>query len=666
MSMTSNSATGLSHSGDEQPLISRAGWLWIGGIGAMFVVLHYNFLVRMFRVATGEWGGDWSHALIVPLIGAYFINQNRDRLAVTPRRAYWPGLLVLFVGLFSFAWCIYPVRNDMLQGYSMIVSLMGLVLFLLGPAMMRVLWFPIAYLALGVKVSERFWEQIAWQLQLIAAKAAALALQLLGVDATVSGSTIELVYSKGGQWVVDQLNVAEACSGLRMLMAFVALGAAMAYLVERAWWKRVVMLLLAVPIAVLVNIARVTAVGLLSTINKQMATGDFHIFVGMLMLIPAAGLFMLVGWVLDNVVIDEQPANHPPPAPLPEGLSPTEAAVSRSALPMIYGGLLGAGLAVMIGVEYALLLAIDRPEDLFGGRLNTAMAMGLSLVGLVVLAVFVWVIRRLTRPDSDDHYGEQRGSTGASLGVAAGVLLAAVLGLNGVVAATKTVLIKQAVPIRLPLHQIPRQVGTWMMIEEEPRLRAEALEALGTRQYITRRYRDQSWPNQSPESVARLHVAYYTGTPDTVPHVPDRCYVAGGMQRVGMGSTRVELSGPAYRRSGDVWLAANRLSPIEVQVPEKDFDATIFTFNQQDHPSNQSNVIYFFIANGKFLPTPEWVRATAFDPRDRYSYYCKVEVGMFGVVDPETASERAGAFLSAILPEIMACMPDWAQVQKGQ
>ena len=294
----------------DGPLIRPKGWLLILALGALFVTFHWHFIYRMYKIATHEWGGNWSHALIVPLISGYFVYQNAHRLAQTPARVYWPGLVVLFGGMFSFAWGIYPGRNDMLQGYSMILALLGLVLFLLGPKMMRVLWFPILYLGLAVKISDRYWEQIAWYLQLVAARSSTVLLQLIGIDTSVEGSTIELMFMRNGQWLTEKLNVAEACSGLRMLMAFIALGAAMAYLVERPWWHRLLMLGLTVPIAVMVNVGRVTTLGLLTIYKKELASGDFHVFVGILMLIPAAGLFWLVGWILDHIIIrgeDESP-----------------------------------------------------------------------------------------------------------------------------------------------------------------------------------------------------------------------------------------------------------------------------------------------------------------------------------------------------------------------
>jgi len=664
MRMTSTSSMNLSNRDTTRRLIPMQGWLWIGVLGVLFILFHRTFLWRMIRIATGQWGGDWSHALIVPVISIYFVSQNRDRLAAIGRRVYWPGLIVLLVGLFGSAWSIYPIRNDMFQGYSMIVCLFGLVLFLMGPAMMRLLWFPIIYLSLGVKISDKYWEQIAWKLQLIAAKSATVVIQCLQVDATVKGSTIEITAMRGGQWVVEKINVAEACSGLRMLMAFIALGAAMAYLTDRAWWKRVVMLVLAVPIAMVVNIGRVTVIGLLTLVDKGMASGDFHVFVGMLMLIPAAGLFMLVGWVLDRVVIDETDSSNdesgadPPSPAISSTAKPVEGRWTRVVLGLVIGGLLTA----MIGIEYGLLLAMSRPGEFFGGYLTTGMAQGLGAVGVLLVMVVFWFVIRLVRPES----GINRGPSSVSLGMSMGVLLTSVLGLNGVVQATRTVLIKKAVPLRVPLFRIPTKVRGWEMISEDPRLSKEALESLGTKQYISRVYKDTGRANTSAESFARLHVAYYTGTPDTVPHVPDRCFVGAGMDRIGRELIMLELTGPGLRQTDDGWASVSTLNPKGVRLPDVNIQATIFTFVNPARPTQLSNVVYFFAANGNYLPTPEWVRAKGFDPRDRYSYYCKIEVGMFGVGDTRVASERVEAFLSVMLPEIMACLPDWADVTAGR
>ncbi|NJL31260.1 MAG: exosortase/archaeosortase family protein [Phycisphaerales bacterium] len=224
-------------------------------------------------------------------------------------RAYGDG--VFLVGLFSYAWWLGPGRNDMLQGYSMILALFGLLLFALGPAPMSVLWFAVLYLSLAVKVAPRWWDMLAWNLRQVAAMLSAHSINLvgapLGLQAELKGSTIELM--EGFRKIEPAMEVEDACSGLRMLMAFIALGVAMAFLGRRLWWQRTIMVAMCVPIAVIVNVGRILVLAFVKVYgNPEMAQGDFHLLIGMFMLVPAAGLFWLLGWVLDKMVVyDDEP-----------------------------------------------------------------------------------------------------------------------------------------------------------------------------------------------------------------------------------------------------------------------------------------------------------------------------------------------------------------------
>lgn len=309
-------------------------WARLVVTGLLFVILFSDFFYRAFGIAFADgieprgyaWNdGNWSHALVVPLISLYFLYQHREQLARTPVRTGWLGLGPLVVGIVIYALAIGPTAfaadeagreaamalrafgNDTVKGYAMILSLAGLVWLMAGWRVLRLTWFPIAFLIFAVKISDRIWESIAFKLQGIAAVASGVAINVFGrvIDlvAEVKGHTIELW--QHGVKLEPGLNVAEACSGLRMLMTFIALGVAVAYLAERPWWARIIMVLLTVPIAIFVNVVRVTALGLIYPYNKDLATGDFHLFIGMLMLVPALGLFLLVGWVLNQIIVPE-------------------------------------------------------------------------------------------------------------------------------------------------------------------------------------------------------------------------------------------------------------------------------------------------------------------------------------------------------------------------
>ena len=101
------------------------------------------------------------------------------------------------------------------------------------------------------------------------------------------------------------LNVAEACSGMRMLVAFLALGVAMAYVSLPTIWQRVALVVMGVPVAVFVNVLRVATLGVLTLFNPDFAAGEFHHFIGLLWLVPAFMLYLLVLWVLSNLVVND-------------------------------------------------------------------------------------------------------------------------------------------------------------------------------------------------------------------------------------------------------------------------------------------------------------------------------------------------------------------------
>jgi exosortase/archaeosortase family protein len=120
-----------------------------------------------------------------------------------------------------------------------------------------------------------------------------------GFSVDVSGNRIELLTRAGK---VIPLNVAEACSGMRMVVAFFALAAAMALISCRYWWQRIVLMLLAAPVAILLNIGRVSTLGVLSLENQNLAQGQAHTFIGTILLVPGLLLFMGIVWLLNRVV----------------------------------------------------------------------------------------------------------------------------------------------------------------------------------------------------------------------------------------------------------------------------------------------------------------------------------------------------------------------------
>ncbi|MCH8164846.1 MAG: exosortase-associated EpsI family protein, partial [Planctomycetes bacterium] len=120
----------------------------------------------------------------------------------------------------------------------------------------------------------------------------------------------------------------------------------------------------------------------------------------------------------------------------------------------------------------------------------------------------------------------------AALVVASLTLAVCNIGFRAGIGAANAYLQKEPVPLRDQLRSIPKRLGKWQAIGEDRELTVEFEEALGTPHYLDRDYvldtggRVRTW--------LRVHIAYYTGMIDAVPHVPDRCLEVAGLVKMGL------------------------------------------------------------------------------------------------------------------------------------
>jgi exosortase len=274
---------------------------------AILLFTFSTFFIAQFRYAIRH-PADWGHTLVIPAIAGYFVWLRREQLMAEPFRAAWTGLPILAAGIGLYMLCTFGpgafALHHNARGFSVGISLFGLVLLLFGWRAMRYLWFPIAYMvAFGQTVTDRILNLVTFRLQDLSARGAEIAMNLVGIDTDRAGNTLT-VWRDG---VAHPLNVAEACSGMRMLLAFLALGVAIAYTGLKRPWQRVALVLLGVPVAVGVNVLRVMTLGILSLFDVEMASGEFHHFVGLVWLVPALVIFLGILWVLRRIVIEDGP-----------------------------------------------------------------------------------------------------------------------------------------------------------------------------------------------------------------------------------------------------------------------------------------------------------------------------------------------------------------------
>ncbi len=281
----------------------------VGVLALIFVVMNWWQFQQLSTKMIND--SNWTHGFAIPLFSLWLLYSRREELLSARRRVCLWGLPIILLALVGIL--AGRALTFYLSQVSMIWLLFGLVLYLGGPKLIRVTWLPILFLLLGIPIPDGAYNFVALRLQNFAASVSSGLLEVFGVAVHVTNSKIE-VQSISGQW--HELVVAEACSGVRSLMAFVALGVAMAWLTDRPWWQRGVMVLSTVPVAILCNVLRVTVTSTMFVIDKpELGQKIMHSFIGIVMLIPALLLFLALGKLLDAFLVDNEDE---PPEPAAE------------------------------------------------------------------------------------------------------------------------------------------------------------------------------------------------------------------------------------------------------------------------------------------------------------------------------------------------------------
>lgn len=596
------------------PVMTTTGWTKAGVLGVSLCVLFFYFLQNQHAFSMGS--GDWSHSYFIPIISGYLLWQRRAELAVAKYEPFWPGVLPLLVGIPAYAlFQISGLSNHMAQGWALLLCIFGIVLLTCGPRVSRLSFLPIAFLIFGITISERVMIIITFQLQLIASKGAWALLNIIGVSTEVFGNALKVTDSQGG---IHDLNVAEACSGMRMVIAFAALGTAVALAAAKLWWQRIALILLALPVAILMNVLRVGVLGVATLYDQNLVGGQAHMLIGTLLLLPAFGLYMGIVWCLNRAVSIEDDS--------------ATATAAKAAKATKAAGKNAAGRAVA-----------------------AARAAGLSWAALRQPAFVA--------------------------GVA--IMLVSAATLNVAVAAMGVHLRKQRIdpPDNRRVSAIASETASYQRVGQDVVMSSEVVDELGTTNYLTRSYALKNAAKDQPNPRMELHLAYYTGMIDTVPHVPERCMTGAGWQIVGL-SRRVPLKldpsswqvdqtvseklrgkvltapfDPAYSKDTSTERIRLPFEPDTIEMQSSEFTG----------PRGMRQVAgYFFIANGGHTALAEGVRAKAFNLTDDYAFYLKVQVTSQQVASPEDLAEHASRLLGELLPEIMRCVPDWIEVQQGR
>jgi exosortase D (VPLPA-CTERM-specific) len=299
--------------------------------------IYFDSLAYMVHIwVTDE---NYGHGFFVPLISLYFVWERRHALGTLGLRGSWWGPVLLSAGLGLYVIGELATLYVLLH-LSFWLVVVAFTVGAIGLRGAREIAFPLVYLLTMIPLPDFLYQALSGRLQLLSSALGIGCLQVVGVTAFREGNVIDLG--------PIQLQVVEACSGLRYLFPLVALALLCAYLFRDRMWKRITLLASSIPISILLNGFRIGVIGVLVDLyGPGAAEGFLHLFEGWVLFL--AGLLALLGemWLLSRI----HPAEAIAPArrESPARPAPFDRALSRGAWPRAYAVCLAVLALVAVG-----------------------------------------------------------------------------------------------------------------------------------------------------------------------------------------------------------------------------------------------------------------------------------------------------------------------------
>ncbi|MGH9961383.1 MAG: exosortase, partial [Pyrinomonadaceae bacterium] len=287
---------------------------------AISSALIFTYAIVLSKLAQTWWNDEnYSHGLLIPFIIAYILWTQRGRLARESSKpsTLWGGGAVL-LALIAL-WAGTAGAELFMQRISLVLMLAGTVVYFWGFRLLQLLLVPLGLLLLAIPIPSIIFNKVAFPLQLFASRCAVWSMSLFEIPVLRQGNVIELLPL--GARETRKLEVVEACSGIRSLMTLVTLAVVFAYFTHHrsdgssrgrrrgmigwlksyGFWRSTIIILSAVPIAILTNALRVSGTGVLAHYyGTEVADGFFHSFSGWVIYMAAFLLLFGVGWILDR------------------------------------------------------------------------------------------------------------------------------------------------------------------------------------------------------------------------------------------------------------------------------------------------------------------------------------------------------------------------------
>ena len=249
-----------------------------------FGMLGYIFYDGLVFMASFWEKDEYSHGYMIPLVALYLVWQKQEKLVEVINKGSWLGAAMVLAGLVLFLMGELGSLYVLIQ-YGFLLALYGLVMATLGWRGTRVIWAALAYLIFMIPLPSFIYANLSSQLQLISSEFGVFFIRLFDISVFLEGNVIDLG--------VYQLQVVEACSGLRYLFPLMSFGFLIAYIYKGPAWQKVFLFLSTIPITVLMNSFRIGVIGV--TVDYwgiEMAEGFLHDFEGWVIFMGCLGVLV--------------------------------------------------------------------------------------------------------------------------------------------------------------------------------------------------------------------------------------------------------------------------------------------------------------------------------------------------------------------------------------
>jgi exosortase D (VPLPA-CTERM-specific) len=242
---------------------------------------------------------DFNYCYLIPVVVLYFLWEKRENFARLPSVPSWTGFLPLVLGILLF-W-LGDLGGEFFTLYiSLWLVVVGLLWANFGIEKVKTIWFALVMMLGMFPLPSIINVRLTFGLKLISSQLGVALLHLYGMTAYREGNVIDLGFA--------QLQVVEACSGLRYLMPLAVLSLILAYESKAHLWKKLFLFASSVPISIGINSARIALTGMLYTVSGgEVAEGFFHGFSGWLIFMAAIPILLLEMWILGKLPPRERP-----------------------------------------------------------------------------------------------------------------------------------------------------------------------------------------------------------------------------------------------------------------------------------------------------------------------------------------------------------------------